>query len=95
MQTGVCVATSMIALEFLDKQRDKPLQGTKVTVSLKPACFRNTLILSTISLNLSLDQFTVSNLLTTTASCDTPKFLIKIQNCKYRKLMVNIYFFNN
>ncbi|KYN42342.1 hypothetical protein ALC56_03480 [Trachymyrmex septentrionalis] len=91
MQTGVCVATSMIALEFLDK----PLQGTKVTVSLKPACFRNTLILSTISLNLSLDQFTVSSLLTTTASCDTPKFLIKIQNCKYRKLMLNIVFFNN
>lgn len=65
---------------------DKPLQGTKVTVSLKPACLKNTLILSTISLNLSLDQFTVSNLLTTTASCDTPKYSTKIQNCNTKNL---------
>lgn len=51
---------------------DNPLQGTKVTVSLKPACFKNELNFSTISSNLSLDQSTVSSLFMTTASCETP-----------------------
>lgn len=63
---------------------DKPLQGTNVMVCLKPTCLRNTLNFSTISLNLSFDQLTVSNLLTITASCDTPKkCLQKLKNVSF------------
>lgn len=51
---------------------DRPLHGTNVTASRKPACFKNVLNLLTISLKRSFDQSTVSNLLTTTANCETP-----------------------
>lgn len=47
-----------------------------MTLSLNPACFKNMLILLTISSNLSFDQSTVSNLFTITANWDIPKKLI-------------------
>ena len=54
---------------------ESPLHGTYLTESLNPACFKKALSLLTISLNLSFDQSTVSNLFITTANCETPKKL--------------------